>query len=95
MQFETFKQSLEHSTPPIGISVHLLSLWYDAKKDWDRAHQMVDSLEDANACWVHAYLHRKEGDVGNADYWYRRANKKRPGITLDEEWENIVKALLP
>jgi hypothetical protein len=94
MQFEAFKQSLEQVTPPIGISIYLLSMWYDAKKDWDRAHQMVDSLDDATACWVHAYLHRKEGDVGNADYWYRRANKKRPGITLDKEWEMIVKALL-
>ena len=94
MQFEAFKQSLAQATPPIGISVYLLAMWYDAKKEWDQAHLMVDSLDDASACWVHAYLHRKEGDIGNADYWYRRANKKRPDTTLDEEWESIVKALL-
>ena len=80
--------------PPMGISIYLLSMWYDAKKDWEQAHHMVDNLDDATACWVHAYLHRKEGDVGNADYWYRRANKKRPLVSLDEEWENIVKTLL-
>jgi hypothetical protein len=94
MQFEAFKQSLEHSTPPEGISVHLLSMWYDAGKDWDKAHHLVNDLDDSTACWVHAYLHRKEGDTGNADYWYRRASKKRPGMSLDKEWENIVKALL-
>jgi hypothetical protein len=66
-------------------------MWYDARKEWDQAHQMVDSLDDVTACWVHAYLHRKEGDVGNADYWHRRANKKRPSVSLDEEWERIVK----
>jgi len=94
MQFEAFKQSLDHSSPPEGICIHLIAMWYDARHDWDRAHRMVDHLEDSNGCWVHAYLHRKEGDVGNADYWYHRANKKRPSVSLDEEWESIVKALL-
>jgi hypothetical protein len=94
MQFEAFKQSLEHATVPEGISIYLLAMWYDAKKDWDKAHHLVNDLDDATACWVHAYLHRKEGDIGNADYWYRRANKKRLDITLDEEWEIIVKVLL-
>jgi len=73
---------------------YLLALWYDAKGDWNKAHDCVDHLNDSTACWVHAYLHRKEGDIWNADYWYRRADKKRPACSLDEEWANIVKALL-
>ncbi len=80
--------------PPADIPVYLAALWYDARGDWDRAHGLVDSLEDDTACWVHAYLHRKEGDIGNADYWYRKAHKSRPAVGLKEEWEAIVKALL-
>ena len=94
MQFETFKQSLNNKIPPINVSVYLLALWYDARHDWDQAHRMVDSLEDDAAFWVHAYLHRKEGDIVNADYWYSKAHKKRPSVSLPEEWEIIVKALL-
>ncbi|GAB2813612.1 hypothetical protein GCM10027043_11730 [Ferruginibacter profundus] len=69
-------------------------MWHDAHGDWDAAHHLVDHLNDATACWVHAYLHRKEGDNGNAGYWYHKANKKMPAISLQQEWENIVKALL-
>lgn len=94
MEFESFKQSISDKVPPSELSVYLLALWYDGKGDWSRAHGLVDSLEDITACWVHAYLHRKEGDLGNADYWYRRAQKKRPSVSLPEEWEMIVKALL-
>ena len=94
MQFEIFHQSLQHINPPAGITVYLLAMWYDGYGNWDKAHSMVDSLEDSTACWVHAYLHRREGDIWNADYWYRKANKKRPNVSLQEEWENIVKALL-
>ena len=92
--FSAFKDSLSQPVPPADLSVYLTALWYDGKGDWKTAHEQVDSLEDATACWVHAYLHRKEGDTWNADYWYRKANKKRPGITLQEEWEAIVTALL-
>jgi len=94
MQFEDFRQSINNITPPTNSSVYLLAMWYDAHGDWDKAHQMVDHLDDSIACWVHAYLHRKEGDTGNADYWYRRADKKSPAVSLQQEWENIVKALL-
>ncbi len=94
MQFETFKQSVNNKTPPVNVSVYLLALWYDARGDWDQAHRMVDSVEDDTAYWVHAYLHRKEGDIGNADYWYSKAHKKRPSANLPEEWEILVKALL-
>jgi hypothetical protein len=94
MQLEDFKESLYNSAPPDGISVYLQSLWYDAHGDWNLAHHLVDSLEDKTASWVHAYLHRKEGDISNADYWYRRANKSRPSFSLEEEWQSLVKALL-
>jgi hypothetical protein len=93
MEFEIFHQSLSSATPP-ATNIYLQSMWYDAKGDWDKAHALVDSLHDETACWVHAYLHRKEGDLGNAEYWYRRAGKTRPSGSLQEEWELIVKELL-
>ena len=94
MNFEEFRQTLSSSKPPDKISGYLESLWYDAKNDWEKAHNVIQDIEDKTASWIHAYLHRKEGDTGNADYWYRRAGKERPAVTLQEEWENIVKALL-
>ena len=69
-------------------------MWHDAKGDWNKAHAIIQNIEDKKAAWVHAYLHRKEGDIGNADYWYRRAGKSRPSGSLETEWENIVKELL-
>ncbi len=89
-----FQESLSQSSPPPGISEHLRSLWYDAKGDWEKSHEIIQDIEDANAAWIHAYLHRKEGDTWNADYWYRRAKKTRPAISLEEEWLVIVKAML-
>lgn len=94
MQFETFLQSISASAPPENSSVYLQSMWFDAKGDWHEAHSLVDHLHDETACWVHAYLHRKEGDIANADHWYRCAGKTRPAESLQEEWEIIVKALL-
>ena len=94
MQLEDFIKSINHAEPPQGVSTYLLALWYDGNGDWAKAHSCVDHLDDSTACWVHAYLHRKEGDTWNADYWYRRANKKRPSITLQEEWNDIAKSLL-
>jgi len=85
-----FKESLKLAQPVSGISAQLKSLWYDGKGDWNTAHAQVDHLEDKRSAWVHAYLHRKEGDIWNADYWYRKASKTRPGISLDEEWEQLV-----
>jgi hypothetical protein len=94
MKFEEFQKSLDASSPPGDLSGHLQSLWYDAKGEWNRSHDIIQNIEDKTASWIHAYLHRKEGDIGNADYWYRRADKKRPNVALKEEWEAIVKALL-
>jgi hypothetical protein len=71
----------------------LTALWWDSRGDWDRAHEIAQSVETADGAWVHAYLHRKEGDLGNADYWYRRAGRRRPNTSLEEEWAGIVAAL--
>jgi hypothetical protein len=94
MVYEKFTDSLSLKDPPNDISIYLKSLWYDAKGDWNKAHEIIQNIEDKTASWIHAYLHRKEGDIGNADYWYRRAGKIRPDNSLETEWENIVKALL-
>jgi len=94
MQFAEFLKSLEANTPPPVLTLNLKALWLDGKGDWHAAHSSIDSIENKEAYWVHAYLHRKEGDIWNADYWYRRAGKTRPDITLQEEWAMIAKALL-
>ena len=94
MTFTDFTASIANNTPPTAISIYLKAMWYDAKDDWHQAHGLVDQLSDATACWVHAYLHRKEGDIWNADYWYNRAKKTRPADSLDEEWKDIVMKLL-
>ena len=92
--FAQFRESLAHENPPADLSVYLQSLWYDAKNEWNKAHSLVDSLEDKTACWVHAYLHRKEGDKWNANYWYTKAGKTMPADSLTKEWEHISEALL-
>jgi hypothetical protein len=94
MNLISFKQSLTENKPPENLSDFLKALWQDRKGHWDKAHHLVQDLEDKNAAWIHGYLHRKEGDIGNADYWYRRAGKKIPDISLEKEWEEIVTALL-
>lgn len=85
-----FNASLNANEPDTDLPVQLKSLWYDAKGDWQLAHKQVDHLSDRKSAWVHAYLHRKEGDSGNADYWYRRAGQVRPEVSLDQEWEALV-----
>ena len=94
MTFIEFKNSLTNRQPPAGISIYLQSLWYDGKEDWQQAHSLVDSLSGTEAAHVHAYLHRKEGDLSNADYWYRRAAQQRPPIELEKEWEYLVNKFL-
>lgn len=94
MNFEEFKNSLSSSSPPTNVSVYLHSLWYDGKGDWEKAHTTIQDINDKTAAWIHAYLHRKEGDIGNADYWYHRAGKNRPSESLSTEWEQIVKSML-
>ena len=73
----------------------LQALWHDARGDWSRAHELAQDIDDTNGAWVHAYLHRKEGDLANARYWYRRARKLEATDSLEDEWLRIVAALLP
>ena len=70
------------------------ALWHDATGDWEQAHQVAQDVETADGSWVHAYLHRKEGDLGNAGYWYRRAGKPIATGPLEDEWRAIAAALL-
>jgi len=91
---DEFKTTLKNTAPDTGLSVQLKALWYDGKGDWNRAHQQVDHLHDRSSAWVHAYLHRKEGDIWNADYWYKNARQSRPDISLMQEWENLVSTFL-
>jgi hypothetical protein len=94
MDLAAFKKTLSANEPPAGINVYLKALWYESKGDWEKAHILVQDMTDKNASWVHAYLHRKEGDTWNADYWYSKASKKRPSVSLDEEWEQMAAALI-
>lgn len=89
-----FQNSLAAASPPNGLTLALAGLWWDAKGDWARAHECAQQDEGSKGAWVHAYLHRKEGDEGNAGYWYRRAGKPFCREPLNAEWLNIVKALL-
>ncbi|KXU37129.1 hypothetical protein AXK11_02845 [Cephaloticoccus primus] len=95
MLLAEFKRSVAaDSAPPEGLSVELGALWYDAKGDWEKAHEGIHRLESREACWVHAYLHRKEGDLGNASYWYGRAGQPVPKTDLAHEWEQITRTFL-
>ncbi|MGK2864159.1 MAG: hypothetical protein ACSLE0_19665 [Chitinophagaceae bacterium] len=94
MDFKKFQESLQSGIPPATISDHLKALWYDAKGDWQQSHNIIQEIEDKDAAWIHAYLHRKENDIGNADYWYSRAGKKRPQVSLQREWEIIAQELI-
>ncbi len=94
MNFHEFKETLDNNFPPANLKDHLKALWFDGKGNWKEAHMLIQDINDNDAAWIHAYLHRKEGDISNADYWYRRAGKKRPEISLQKEWEQIAEALL-
>jgi hypothetical protein len=94
MDLAAFRASLSAAPPPPGLSHALRALWLDARGDWDGAHEAAQADEGGAGDWVHAYLHRKEGDAGNAAYWYRRARKPVCRASLDEEWAAIVGALL-
>ena len=95
MKIEKFEESLRDDAPPAELNSYLKALWYDARDEWKKAHEIVQDLNDRNAAWIHAYLHRREGDEGNASYWYRQASKPFPtGIKLEDEWRDIVSCLL-
>ena len=94
MTLADFKRTVSASAPPEKISPALLALWHDARGDWEAAHETAQSVDDERGAWVHAYLHRKEGDAANAAYWYRRAHQPVATDALDAEWDRIASALL-
>jgi hypothetical protein len=93
MTLEEFRATLSRESSP-QVAPALQALWYDARGDWERAHELANDVDDKSGAWVHAYLHRKEGDQGNAAYWYGRANQRVATGSLAAEWEEIVTALL-
>ncbi|EKB50925.1 hypothetical protein [Cecembia lonarensis] len=94
MDIKEFTESIVKKEMPQGLSLPLQALWHDADGNWQKAHELVDGPEGKVFARVHAYLHRKEGDLWNADYWYRRSAEERPQTSLKEEWEFLVRRLL-
>jgi len=94
MTHDEFKASLALNEPPQGLAAPVAALWWDAKGDWGRAHGLVDELESREGMAVHAYLHRKEGSLANADYWYARAGRAFHRPDLEDEWQALVAGLL-
>jgi hypothetical protein len=94
MNLISFRESLTCAEPPPSLTLALRALWFDAKGDWEAAHAAAQADDGGAGDWVHAYLHRKEGDASNAAYWYRRAQKPFCSASLDAEWQEIAGALL-
>jgi hypothetical protein len=93
MTLDEFRSTLSFASPP-PLPATLVALWHDAKGHWDAAHGVAQDVHDEDGSWIHAYLHRKEGDAGNAAYWYRRAGKPVSRKSLEDEWEEIAGDLL-
>src|SRR5262245_28616281 len=94
MTADEFRATLAKPSPPNAVPPALAALWWAAKPDWDRAHKLVMDEAGKDCAWVHAYLHRVEGDLANAGYWYRQAGRPAPSGALDDEWTAIVSELL-
>ena len=94
MTLAEFRQSQAKARPSGALSVALTALWWAGKDDWDKAHKIVMDEGDKDCAWVHAYLHRVEGDADNAGYWYRQAGKPAASGALASEYESIAQALL-
>ena len=94
MDLEQFKASLSGNARPSSLPLPMQALWWDARGDWAWAHGLVDELETAEGMAVHAYLHRKEGSISNADYWYQRAGRGFHRPSLEEEWEALAAELI-
>ena len=94
MTLQEFRESLRQAQPPPQLSFALAGLWWDAKDNWKQAHESAQQDEGPAGSWVHAYLHRKEGDSSNAGYWYERAGKRHAKSSLEQEWLEIAESLL-
>jgi hypothetical protein len=94
MDYRQFLKTIDRADPPAGLSQLLRSLWWDKKGDWDKAHSIAQEIPTVQGSVVHAYLHREEGVIWNADYWYSRAGRQRPKIPLQEEWTLLVEEML-
>jgi hypothetical protein len=90
-----FRASLREEAPPEGAAPALAALWRAGRGEWIEAHALVQGEPDADSAWVHAHLHRQEGDLGNAAYWYRRAGRPEARGSIEDEWAEIVGALAP
>jgi hypothetical protein len=90
---DEFRRTLTATTPPV-LPPPLRALWHDAKGDWDEAHRIAQDVTGADGAWVHAYLHRKEGDLSNARYWYQQAGQPAATDAVEAEWGRIVAELL-
>ena len=91
MMYETFMASTQENTPLDGTEKVLEALWYEKKGDWDQGHRIAQQIATAEGSAVHAYLHRREGDAGNARYWYAKAGREESKGRLDDEWDSLVK----
>jgi hypothetical protein len=94
MGLSDLKASLAEAAPPASLSQPLTALWWAAKRDWEKAHSLAQQTPTADGAWVHAHLHRVEGDLDNASYWYGRAGKPVSSTTLETEWDQIASELL-
>jgi hypothetical protein len=94
MNIDEFRRTLTADAPPAGASALLQALWHDAKGDWKRAHEITQAVKSRTGARIHAYLHRKEGDLDNAGYWHARAGSSMPDLTLEQEWETLTADLL-
>lgn len=94
MTLTEFEGSLRDGVPPSNVSPLVQALWHERRGDWTRAHEIAQDIDTVDAAWVHAYLHRREGDLSNARYWYRHAGKVPATGSLDEEWRALVETLL-
>jgi hypothetical protein len=94
MTLSEFKASLKEAKPPAHLAPALSALWWAAKDNWDKAHRIVMNEGGKECAWVHAYLHRREGDLDNAGYWYRQARRSVSAESLSQEWNEIAATLL-
>ena len=94
MTLEALRASLAHAQAPAGLGKPLEALWHAGRGDWEQAHRIAMSAKSRDAAWVHAYLHRQEGDLDNARYWYRQAKRPEFEGPLEDEWAAIAGAIL-